>query len=161
MPSSLIRLVTSCLALPGAAGGNSNLHGARAVPRSLRQPSIDIYAVGVMLYYLLSGRLPSGRHDPGTDPAASGTASSRYPGHLETVPERLAEIVARCLAKDPAGRFLSSLELADELRVVIQQLRDTESLIRDSLRGLDCFVQGSRDTFRIILPQQRGERLQE
>lgn len=44
---------------------------------------------------------------------------------------------------------------------MIQQLRDTESLIRDSLRGLDCFVQGSRDTFRIILPQQRGERLQE
>jgi len=29
------------------------------------------------------------------------------------------------------------------------------------MRGLDCFLEGSRDTFRIILPQQRGERLPE
>jgi serine/threonine-protein kinase len=44
---------------------------------------------------------------------------------------------------------------------VIQQLRNTESLIRDSLQGLDSFIQGGRDKFRIILPQQEGERLQE
>ncbi len=80
---------------------------------------------------------------------------------VESIPDRLAVIVGRCLAKDPADRFSSSLDLANELRIVIQQLRDTESLIRESMRGLDCFLQGSRDTFRIILPQQRGERLQE
>jgi len=130
--------------------------GASASPQS------DIYAVGVMLYYLLSGRLPF----------AASTVRSLIRLHqeqpvpdiraiLEAIPDRLAVIVGRCLAKDPADRFSSSLELADELRLVIRELRDTESLIRDSLRGLDCFIQGSRDTFRIILPQQRGERLQE
>ncbi len=130
--------------------------GASASPQS------DIYAVGVMLYYLLSGRLPF----------AASTIRSLIRLHqeqtvpdiramVEAIPDRLAAIVGRCLAKDPADRFSSSLELADELRAVIQQLRDTESLIRDSMRGLDCFIQGSRDTFRIILPQQRGERLQE
>ena len=130
--------------------------GASASPKS------DIYAVGVMLYYLASGRLPF----------AASTIRALIRLHqeqpvpdiraiVEAIPVRLAEIVGRCLAKDPADRFSSGLELADELRVVIHQLRDTESLIRDSLRGLDCFVQGSRDTFRIILPQHRGERLQE
>ena len=44
---------------------------------------------------------------------------------------------------------------------MIQQLRSTESLIRESMRGLDCFLEGSRNTFRITLPQQRGERLPE
>jgi len=125
-------------------------------------PQSDIYAVGVMLYYLVSGRLPF----------AASTIRALIRLHQEqpvpdiraivdAIPDRLAEIVGRCLAKEPADRFSSSLELADELRVVIQQLRDTESLIRESMRGIDCFLQGSRDTFRIILPQQRGERLQE
>lgn len=115
-----------------------------------------------MLYYLVSGRLPF----------AANSIRSLIHLHqeqpvpdirtiVEAIPERLAEIVSRCLAKNPSDRFSSSLDLADELRIVIQQLRDTESLIRDSMRGIDCFVQGSRDTFRIILPQRRGERLQE
>ena len=112
-----------------------------------------------MLYYLVSGRFPF----------AASTIRSLIRLHQEqpvpdiraivdAIPDRLAAIVGRCLAKDPADRFSSSLELADELRVVIRQLRGTESLIRESMRGLHCFLEGSRDTFRIILPQQRGER---
>ncbi len=130
--------------------------------RAAASPQSDIYAVGVMLYYLVSGRLPF----------AANTIRSLIRLHQEqpvpdiriivsAIPERLALIVGRCLAKDPAERCSSSLELADELHVVIRQFKDTESLIRDSLRGVDCFLQGSRDTFRIVLPQQGGERLQE
>jgi serine/threonine-protein kinase len=52
-------------------------------------------------------------------------------------------------------------ELADALRIVIQQLRDTGSLVRESVMGLDCFIQGNQENFRIMLPQQGGERLQE
>jgi eukaryotic-like serine/threonine-protein kinase len=130
--------------------------------RAAATPQSDIYAVGVMLYYLLSGRFPF----------AANTIRSLIHLHQEqpvpdiraivdVIPDGLAMIVGRCLAKNPSDRFSSSLELAGELRVVIQQLRDTESLIRESLRGLDCLLQGSRDKFRIILPQQLGERLQE
>ena len=115
-----------------------------------------------MMYYLVSGRLPF----------AANTIRALIRLHQEepvpdirtiedAIPFRLAKIVSRCLAKDPTDRFSSSLELADELRFVIQQLKGTESLIRESMRGLDCFLQGSRDTFRITLPQQQGERLQE
>jgi serine/threonine-protein kinase len=130
--------------------------GEQAGPRS------DLYATGVMLYYLLSGRLPFASerlrelirlHREEPVPDLRGVA----PG----VPEPLVEIVARCLAKSPADRFGSAAELADALRALIQRLRDTESLVRDSLRGLDCFIQGSHDSFRVVLPQQKGQRLQE
>ena len=52
------------------------------------------------------------------------------------------------------------MELADALQIAIHRLRDTESLVRESTKGLDCFIQGACDTFRVILPLP-GDRLQE
>jgi eukaryotic-like serine/threonine-protein kinase len=125
-------------------------------------PQSDLYAVGVMLYYLVSGLLPF---------AAPSIKALIQLHHTQPVPdlhpdgpaipEGLLQIIERCLAKSPSHRFASALELADELRLAIQRLRDTESLIRESVRGLDCFVQGARESFRILLPQQKGQRLQE
>ena len=54
----------------------------------------------------------------------------------------------------------SARELADSFQLALHRLRDTESLVRESAKGLDCFIQGARDTFRVIMPQP-GERLQE
>jgi serine/threonine-protein kinase len=130
--------------------------------RAIASPQSDIYAVGVMLYYLVSGRLPFAANTIRTiirlhqdEPVPNVHAVARE------IPDRLATIIGRCLAKNPGDRFFSSLELADELRVVIRQFKDNESLIRESVRGLDCFIEGDKDLFRIIMPQQRGERLQE
>ncbi|WP_337173328.1 serine/threonine-protein kinase [Paludisphaera sp.] len=129
--------------------------GTPASPRS------DIYAVGVMLYYLLSGRLPFT-----SDKIATLIGLHRW----EPVPDlrailpglhpRLVELVDRCLAKSPADRFASADELADQLQVLIHRLQDTEGLIRESLRGVDSFIQGSRDSFRVLVPQP-NDRLQE
>jgi serine/threonine-protein kinase len=131
----------------------------RGAPASAQS---DIYAVGVMAFYLLSGRLPFtsdsisaliGLHQGQPVPDIRGIVAG--------IPDSLATILNRCLAKAPSDRFSSTSELADELLAVLRQLRDTESLVRESLLGLDCFIQGVRDTFRIVLPQQGGERLQE
>ncbi len=43
---------------------------------------------------------------------------------------------------------------------MVYQLRDTESLIRESLEGLDCFAQGGNDHYRILFPLPH-DRLQE
>jgi serine/threonine-protein kinase len=43
---------------------------------------------------------------------------------------------------------------------VIHRDRDTESLVYEAAKGIDCFIQGYGDTFRVILPL-RGDRLQE
>jgi serine/threonine-protein kinase len=124
-------------------------------------PQSDLYAVGVMLYYLLTGRIPFSSermarlirlHQAAPVPDIRRVA----PG----IGDHFTEILARCLAKSPADRYASAAELADELQVIIHHLRDTESLVRESVEGLDCFLQGGRDTFRIMIPQP-GDRLQE
>lgn len=130
----------------------------RGTPAS---PQSDIYAVGVMFYYLLTGRLPF---------TSDRIANLINLHQSEPVPDikvilpgihpRLVELVERCLAKAPADRFATAEELGDAIQVLIHQLRDTEGIVRESLQGVDAFIQGSRDTFRIVLPQP-GDRLQE
>ncbi len=79
---------------------------------------------------------------------------------VAAVPDLLVEILERCLAKSPSVRYSSAMDLADSLQIAVHRLRDTESLVRESTKGLDCFIQGACDTFRIILPLP-GDRLQE
>jgi serine/threonine-protein kinase len=124
--------------------------------------SSDIYAVGVMTFYLVSGRLPYSSDSIGG--LIRLHQSQSVPALREIVPglpEAFASIVERCLARTPRARYASAQDLADDLQRVIQELRDTEGLVRESLHGLDCFLQGGRDRFRIILPQNGGLRLQE
>ena len=125
------------------------------VPSSHRS---DLYAVGVMYYYLLTARLPFAsdkishlilrhRGDPVPDVRAI----------VKGLPDAVQDIIERCMAKRPEGRFESAVEVAEALGGVIHQLRDTESMIRESVEGINCFVQGARDRFRIVfhLPTER------
>jgi eukaryotic-like serine/threonine-protein kinase len=61
-------------------------------------PATDVYGVGVLLFFMLTGRYPS---EPLADPSR---------GHPEGGPE-LDAIVARCLAARPADRFASVAEV--------------------------------------------------
>jgi eukaryotic-like serine/threonine-protein kinase len=130
-------------------------HGTPASPAS------DIYALGVLVFYCLSGRLPQAADSVGKLIQLHGTQPvpdirQIVPG----VPDSLVEILARCLAKAPRDRFASAAELAEMLHDVTRRLRDIESLVRESAEGLGCFIQGHRDTFRLIVPMPE-DRLQE
>jgi serine/threonine-protein kinase len=128
------------------------------VPASHRS---DLYAVGVMYYYLLSARLPFA-----SDQISELIRLHRLEpvpdlrGIAPDVPEAATAILARCLAKSPEARYESASELADDLQTAIYHLRDTESLVRESVEGLNCFVQGGKDAYRILFPLP-GDRLQE
>ena len=66
----------------------------------------DLYALGAVAYYLLTGRPPF----EGGDGIAVLIAHARDPAVPPSrvradVPEDLERVVLRCLAKDPAGRF--------------------------------------------------------
>lgn len=122
----------------------------------------DIYAIGVMTFYLLTGRLPFTSDSVGR--LIRLHHSQPVPDVREinsTIPESLSSLVRRCLAKSPRDRHASTHRLAEDLQFVIRELRDTESLVRESLRGLEGFLEGARESFRIVLPQRGGERLQE
>lgn len=97
----------------------------RAEPGCFSAPA-DVYALGGILYYLLSGGFPNG--DSPAEVArnhgdAAKSASSRPPSLLRSRPEidrSLDLICARALAPLPAGRQPSASELADDLEAWLQ-----------------------------------------
>lgn len=68
-------------------------------------PAVDIYALGVILYELLAGRLPFG----GNVATMLGNVVSEAPAPLRThaahLPEALEPICAKALAKQPHDRY--------------------------------------------------------
>jgi eukaryotic-like serine/threonine-protein kinase len=84
-------------------------------------PATDIYQLGCVLFLLITGRAPYHR---GNILMQHLTAP---PPHLSGVPNEVAEVVRRCLAKDPALRWQSATELIEALRKSINRKPDPAS----------------------------------
>ena len=97
----------------------AQLHGTRTGGGKTREigPAVDIYALGAILYEMLVGRPPFKAGNPidtvrqviEQDPVPPRQLEPRVPYDLET-------ICLKCLEKDPARRFATAAELADDLR---------------------------------------------
>ncbi len=87
-------------------------------------PASDLYALGVLVYQILSGRHPYAGDSPNV--IALKHHSAPYPSLREAnraVPEALDAAVERCLAKRPEQRWGSAAELAAQLRTHQDALR--------------------------------------
>ena len=86
-------------------------------------PQSDLYSLGVVLYEMLTGRLPHEAADP---IATAMKHLERPPPHPREanplVPEELDTLVVRLLAKDPLGRHPGAAELAEDLRRIRDRL---------------------------------------
>lgn len=85
----------------------------------------DIYAVGVLLYRLLAGRLPHDLREMSI-PRATRVIQDDDPTRLRQIDKSLQgdleTVVERCLAKEPGRRYARAGDVASDLRRYSEQL---------------------------------------
>src|SRR5262245_21256149 len=80
-------------------------------------PATDIHALGAILYEMLTGRPPFGKADLMETLEQVRKEDATPVRRLNVnVPRDLEIICLKCLRKEPARRYVSALELADDLR---------------------------------------------
>lgn len=81
----------------------------------------DIYSIGVILYEMLTGNLPTGVSKPASQ-------------ILRDVPPALDPIIAKCVEPDPNNRYASVTELKQALKEVLELLRGGTMESKKSVR---------------------------
>lgn len=108
-------------------------------------PTSDLYALGAVMYQLLTGETPFfSPHLPGLFAAIRNQPAPAVDSKRADIPKEVSRIVAKLLAKKPADRYQSGKELASDLTEELERLRHSDARVtqresRDSLRGLSFF----------------------
>ena len=111
--------------------------------------AVDVYALGAILYECLTGRPP---HSGTTTHELMFKIMNERPLAVDAlraeIPRRLAEAVARALAKAPSDRFRSAQEFADAVAPFTRGVRGAKESLSDATVDLERGFLGIDETRR-------------
>jgi serine/threonine protein kinase/tetratricopeptide (TPR) repeat protein len=97
----------------------------------------DVFALGLILYELASGRHPFHRPDAPEFQTIRATQFADPPNIREIVPQlpvELESVILRCLEKQPSARFSSAADVREGLRTIMKALQlDSVGMPGDSI----------------------------
>ena len=110
------------------AGGTVGTIGYMS-PEQIQSENIDqrsdIFSFGVVLYELLTGRLPfAGEHQAALVYSIVNQEPDPIPNYVPDAPTDLILLVSRLLEKDPAKRYQTMIEVLAQIRVVKSKIAD-------------------------------------
>ncbi|MDH5466061.1 MAG: protein kinase [Candidatus Aminicenantes bacterium] len=93
-------------------------------------PRTDIYALGTILYEMLTGRVPFKAKSPISIAFKHKTEKPKDPRmYNDQIPEELSRLVLKCMEKDKEKRYQSAGELLEELESVEENIPTTEQIL--------------------------------
>jgi eukaryotic-like serine/threonine-protein kinase len=104
------------LTTAGQRLGSAHAMAPELIRGGAADPRADVYALGVLLYQLLTGELPFWSEDGFELERLHLTAPPPRPGRLAPVPAAVDGVVERALAKRPDDRFSSAAAFLEALR---------------------------------------------
>ncbi len=112
---------------PGAMLGTAHYMAPEQIRCERPDGRTDVYALGVVIYHLLTGQYPFHADDPRQVALQHLQAPAPRPSALAPVPPALDAVVLRCMEKKADKRFPDTAALLSALRAAIGEARPSAS----------------------------------
>jgi serine/threonine-protein kinase len=145
---------TSQMTEVGSIIGTAQYISPEQARGQLARPPADIYSLGVVLYEMLTGRVPFEGDGAVAIAMRHVSEPPRPPSRLvRSVPPALEQVVLRALAKDPSQRYAS----ADEMALDLERVRRGGQASAETQRTA-LLVERS-DVTQVVPPPTDGTRI--